>query len=652
MKIDSGKFNIETTDINGVNAYKASDLRIGDFPFQVDFYPEIKGTYMASYMSNSYWTSPFWGEDVQDIPEKTQFMLWKNDDTWHGLFAFADGLIMSRFKGGDGKIIIEVSGGKKDFGKISGCICLYANDLNANNLMKKIADAGQALSPAHVKTRVERRYPELFEKLGWCSWDAMDINVNSEDVIKKAEEFRLKKLPVGWFILDDMWADVKNLNELEKRAETSLYSFGPDSDRFHGGLKPLTETLKEKYDVQTGVWYTVQGYWHGIDPDGKIAKDLADYLTYDITVPHGASGKRKVLRPKADADSQKHFHDGFCKEMRKEGITFVKIDNQSGEERMWKDTECVPYVARNVHDGIESAVGKYFDMNLINCMGMAVQDLWNRPTSAINRNSGDFLPENNKSFVKHAVQNAYNSFTYGEIMWTDWDMWWTDEANSVKSGVLRGISGGPVYLSDKLGRTVADKVFPLITPDGSILRFERPGVPSDDILLKDIIKENEPLKIINSYKDMGGIAVFKTSEGSEEQNATISLEDNKFLEEGSYIVYEYFTETYNAIDKKSSAKFDFDVSEVLAVSISPIRNGFAVVGLKDKYFPCTTIDSWSVNVNAMQCTVKDGGVFIFYSERRPQKIIVNGKESEYENKRGIYYLTLENKDSNLISILV
>ena len=227
-----------------------------------------------------------------------------------------------------------------------------------------------------------------------------------------------------------------------------------------------------------------------------------------------------------------------------------------------------------------------------------------------------FLPENTKSFVKHAVQNAYNSFTYGEIMWTDWDMWWTDEANSVKSGVLRGISGGPVYLSDKLGRTVADKVFPLITSDGKILRFEKPGVPSDDILLKDIIKEHKVLKIINSYKDMGGIAVFKTYEGSENKDMVISLDDNKYLEKGPYIAYEYFNGTYEVIDKKSSAKFDFDVSEVLAVFISPIRNGFAVIGLKDKYFPCTTIDNWSVNVNAMQCTTKSGGSFIFYSEKK------------------------------------
>jgi hypothetical protein len=652
MKIDSGKFKIETTDINGVDVYKVSDLRIGDFPFQVDIYPEIKGTYMASYMSNSYWTSPFWGEDIQDIPEKTQFILWKNDYVWHGIFAFADGQIMSRFRGGENKLIIQVTGGRKSAGAITGCICLYSSDTQPEQLMKKIAAAGKKLSPEYIRLRDERRYPKLFDKLGWCSWDAMDIRVNSEDVVKKAQEFSEKNVPVKWFILDDMWADVKNLNILEKRAETSLYSFGPDIEKFPGGLKPLTDRLKSQYDIDTGVWYTVQGYWNGIDPDGDIAKELADDLTYDITLPHAAKEKRKVLRPKSDADSQRHFHDSFCRELRKDGISFVKVDNQSGEERMWQETECVPYVARNVHDGIESAVGKYFDMKLINCMGMAIQDFWNRPTSAINRNSGDFLPENNESFVKHAIQNAYNSFTYGQIMWPDWDMWWTDEANSIKSGVLRGISGGPIYVSDKLGRTDADKILPLITSDGTILRFDKPGVPSEDILLKNPIEKGMSLKIINKYKDMGAIAAFTTSDENECKKPIISLQDNKLLKEDLYVAYEFFSETYQVLDGKKETLCSYGSENVLAFSMCPIRHGFSVIGLKGKYFPGTTINTWCAAENAMQCTVKDSGNFMFYSENKPRKVIVNGKERKYQNKENIYYVELSKKGENYISVIL
>jgi len=40
-------------------------------------------------------------------------------------------------------------------------------------------------------------------------------------------------------------------------------------------------------------------------------------------------------------------------------------------------------------------------------------------------------------------------------------MWWTDDSQAVKNSVLRAISGGPVYVSDKLDRSREDVLKPL-----------------------------------------------------------------------------------------------------------------------------------------------------------------------------------------------
>ncbi|GIQ70525.1 hypothetical protein XYCOK13_33490 [Xylanibacillus composti] len=76
------------------------------------------------------------------------------------------------------------------------------------------------------------------------------------------------------------------------------------------------------------------------------------------------------------------------------------------------------------------------------------------------------MPAAAESFREHALQNAYNSYFHGSFYWGDWDMYWTDHHDDKQNMVLRAVSGGPVYFSDKTGRTKAEHVWPLIYRDG------------------------------------------------------------------------------------------------------------------------------------------------------------------------------------------
>ena len=59
---------------------------------------------------------------------------------------------------------------------------------------------------------------------------------------------------------------------------------------------------------------------------------------------------------------------------------------------------------------------------IINCMGMVMENVLGRPTSAMSRKIDDFFPEQENGFVEHLLQNAYNSTYHDEIYYCDCDM--------------------------------------------------------------------------------------------------------------------------------------------------------------------------------------------------------------------------------------
>lgn len=56
----------------------------------------------------------------------------------------------------------------------------------------------------------ERRSPEIFQYLGWSSWDAFYKEVTDEKIRQKVQELNKKDVPVNWIIIDDGWLSVQD----------------------------------------------------------------------------------------------------------------------------------------------------------------------------------------------------------------------------------------------------------------------------------------------------------------------------------------------------------------------------------------------------------------------------------------------------------
>lgn len=153
------------------------------------------------------------------------------------------------------------------------------------------------------------------------------------------------------------------------------------------------------------------------------------------------------------------------------------------------------------HEGLDTAAVRHFGNALINCMGMVLENYWHRPVSPIVRSSDDYLPHNPRSLAEHVMQNAFNALLMGELYHCDWDMFWSEHPHAWAHGIMRLLSGGPVYCSDAEGHTDERMLHDLLDFGGGLARPDAPGLPTADSLLRDPRKSAEALGVHARFGD-------------------------------------------------------------------------------------------------------------------------------------------------------
>lgn len=557
----------------------------------IEFYPEDMKSFVADYRHTEYWCCPQFGALPEEIPDETQGLIYQKTD---GTYSVVLPVVSEQYKcvlagSKSGAIQAKLFSWYEKLNSCRALAFLYAEGDDPYLLLEKCTEIGLKLLNTGCRTRKQRRYPELFEYLGWCSWDAFEIRVSEENLLKKCQEFLDKKIPVKWAIIDDMWAEVHDFYNAEyaDRAEmcqmmhsSKLYSFQADPIRFPNGLKECIKKMNS-FGVTVGMWHPTTGYWMGIDPAGDLFSKYRDCLIQaeDGSYVHDYVQEKAYL-----------FYNAFHEYLRKSGAEFVKIDNQSMCRRFYQNLAPVGEVARQFHNAMEASVGQHFDNQMINCMGMANEDMWNRSVSPISRCSDDFLPEDKEWFTKHILQCAYNCLIQGQFYYCDWDMWWTDDEQAVKNSIIRAVSGGPIYVSDQLNRSNAEILMPLILSDGKILRCDRPGMPSKDCLTQNPTINRNLFKIQNQCNDSGVIAVFNLDEKECSVSGFISPSDVEGITGERFAVYEHFSGDFQILNyEEKFAVTLMNRDEYKLYIIVPLRSGCTMIGRIDKYISPKTV---------------------------------------------------------------
>ncbi|WP_236034524.1 Sip1-related alpha-galactosidase [Bifidobacterium saguinibicoloris] len=476
--------------------------------------PAAGVTPLCLYQHKEWWMRPTWVRTLADVPPRTQLVLYRDmSGRWVALVAVAGDDVRADFAG--------VSDDAASAGRASLRLSVSSNRVGRTSMRDVVAYAATGDDPyavidacVHaaarrlgVRTRDERPFPKALAGIGWCTWDSLGRDVNESAIIAKMDEFRAKDVPISWVLIDDGWSDTD-------RERETLRGFDADRERFPHGLAHTVALLKRDYGVNAvGVWQAFQGYWAGLEPDGEAAAALRGASSDGVNGTDAARGNATdatatvrtangCLIPAASEPGATRFWDTWDAALAAAGVDFVKVDSQSSTAVMTRGAESHGEATWGRHCALDAVIGHRFDGALINCMGMAPEDYWHRPTSPITRSSDDYLPHNPESLAEHIIQNAYCSLLMGGLYHCDWDMFWTEHPHARVHALLRAMSGGPVYCSDALGRTDASVLRALLDPaTGELRRPDVPARPIPSSLLSDPTTSDHALGVEARYGD-------------------------------------------------------------------------------------------------------------------------------------------------------
>lgn len=199
------------------------------------------------------------------------------------------------------------------------------------------------------------------------------------------------------------------------------------------------------------------GYWGGIAPEGKIAKE---YKTVTVRKKDGVSGGTMVVVAEEDVN---RFYRDFYEFLSSSGIDSVKTDAQFFVDELDDATDRRSLI-KSYQDAWSINQLRYFSGKAISCMSQPPQIIFhsqlpsNKPRILL-RNSDDFFPEVPASHPWHIFCNAHNAILnqYLNIL-PDWDMFQTSHDWASFHGAARCVSGGPIYITDVPGQHDLDLI--------------------------------------------------------------------------------------------------------------------------------------------------------------------------------------------------
>jgi hypothetical protein len=333
-----------------------------------------------------------------------------------------------------------------------------------------------------------------YDGLAYCTWNGLGQNLHEEKIFKALDSLQENGINISNLIIDDNWQSLNH--EGGDQFANAWVEFEATRKGFPRGLKAAVDDIRGKHKGirHIAVWHAIFGYWGGIAPEGKIAKE---YKTTWVQKKDGVSGGKMLVVAEEDVD---RFYQDFYRFLSSAGIDSVKTDAQFFLDELDNAPDRKGLI-QSYQDAWSISHLRHFAGKAISCMSQTPQLIFhsqlptNKPRILL-RNSDDFFPEVPASHPWHIFCNAHNSMLnqYLNIL-PDWDMFQTSHPWAAFHAAARCVSGGPIYITDIPGQHDVDLIFQMTgnTPRGDtvILRPHTVGKTTnayhsydDPVLLK------------------------------------------------------------------------------------------------------------------------------------------------------------------------
>lgn len=585
----------------------------------------------AIYQHKDWWTRPAFIERLSETPDRTQLILFRKEEVYFVLLSVCGEMCRTDMCGKDkDSILVRMAPGAGNRNKLSDISLVITAGENPYSCCERAVEEALRYLGRETMQRKHRSYPEMFNYFGWCSWDAFYHQVSHQGIADKMQELKEKEVPVKWALIDDGWLSA----DYEEKVLTDLDA---GKSHFPEGLRGCVREMKELYGIEKiGVWHAVMGYWNGVKESTPAHTALQAGLS---KLPDGR------LLPAPSADKAFLFYDRWHDYLKNHcGIDFVKVDGQSSISLAYGGMETYGEASREIQKGLNASAALHFENRIINCMGMASEDMWNRPSSAITRSSDDFVPNEKNGFREHVIQNGYNNLLQGQFYWGDWDMFYTNHAENRCNSMLRAVSGGPVYVSDKVGETNPAYIWPLIRKDGSVIRCDGVGMPTADCLLGNPLTSRKPLKIWNRFGENYVVAAFSIRQDEERCEGSISVQDIPGLPGKKWLAYRFLEQKISPLEEGCEAAVSLEFGESELYLIVPYEET-VFIGILEKYIGPGCISRLWEKKDSIGVLVTEPGTFGFVTKRKLRRVLAGGEEQEYTlMEDGLYEVKIQEEN--------
>eukprot|EP00262_Sarcandra_glabra_P013458 TRINITY_DN3729_c0_g1_i1.p1 TRINITY_DN3729_c0_g1~~TRINITY_DN3729_c0_g1_i1.p1 ORF type:complete len:756 (-),score=84.88 TRINITY_DN3729_c0_g1_i1:81-2348(-) len=661
--------------------------------------------FMSIFRFKVFWSTHWVGNNGSDVENETQIMILDKSKSSGRPYVLLLPLIEGSFRaclqpGTDNNIELCVESGSTVVKASSFKSSLY---MHAGEDPFNLVKDGMKVVRAHLgtfKLLEEKTPPGIVDKFGWCTWDAFYLSVHPQGILEGIKGLADGGFPPALLIVDDGWQstlhDDDPISDGESKTRTGAgeqipcrlikyqenrkfqeYEGSTKSSSCIKGMKALIRDIKSTYDSVENVyvWHSLSSYWGGIRPnvpgmpESRVvypqlspgALNTMNDLANNILVANGVG-----IVPH---DLVEEMYEGFHSYLASVGIDGVKVDSIQCLDSLCEDYGGRVELQKSYYNGINTSVKKHFKGNGVIASMQHCNDFMflGTETICLGRVGDDFWCTDPKDIWLqgcHMVHCAYNSIWMGQFIHPDWDMFQSTHPSAEFHAASRAISGGPIYVSDFVGKHDFQLLKTIVLPDGTILRCEYYALPTRDCLFEDPLHDGKTmLKIWNLNKFTGVLGAFNCQGGgwcreerrnkcySEFSLAVESLAKPNDIEwkqgknpipvEGveSFAVYMYRAKELVLLKPEDTIEISLEPFNFELFTVSPVKIifskkmiQFAPIGLVNMLNSGGAIRSLKFNddKDSVQIEVKGTGGMGVFSSEKPKACQIDGEEVPFD----------------------
>ena len=586
---------------------------------------------LSAWRNHYWWTAPQFVSSPKQVSSPSQQLLYRRGDGLYGLLLPLGGNGAKASLGAaGGEFGLDLASQAEGFRGAETPLLVFSVAEDPYAMGEAAFELASLAMQGSFQPRRAKSFPAIFEGIGWCSWNTYYYDVDESKLIASARSFAEAKFPIQYMLIDDGWSTLRSQPEKPINPDkpwpgtgSMLWDFKADPAKFPGGLKATKAELTRICGVpDMGVWHAFLGYWSYIHPDSPVATQLEGKLMPSATgglVPDPRHGKALA------------FYEAWYSYLKAEGISFLKVDDQSSVQFAYKNLLPLQDAARGLEQALQGAAAPRFGNAVINCMAMSWENVSALDSCNVSRSSNDFLPSVPDNGPQHLACNVYNSFWLSGASTPDFDMFESYHPEGESHALLRSVSGGPIYFTDKPGREDWGLLRKLITADGRLLRADQPALPTRDMLFSDPMEKALPLKAFTKAGPggAGAVAAFNVFRGHEGIRGSVSSADVEGLAGKDCLLYEHFSGKALLLKAGAALSFELEPGGKQLFLLSPIEDGFAALGLLDKFSSLKAVESVQRQEAEIRVQLREAGRFGFFCQREVLSVRMAGLDVDF-----------------------